>query len=102
MIFELPICDILRVLNLKRVAHKGQWNNFGDHWRVNETGLTDYLILNMHHLFDLKLVKNVLQVMGDKKRHRLLDYLNNNSFDFFIYVVIKACLEISFSKKLYI
>ena len=39
MIFELPICDILRVLNLKRVAHKGQWNNFGDHWRVNGTRL---------------------------------------------------------------
>ena len=62
----------------------------------------DYLILNMHHLFDLKLVKKVLQVMGDKKRHRLLDYLNNDSFDFFIYVVIKACLEIPFSKKLYL
>ena len=38
----------------------------------NRIVATDHLIFNAHHLFDLNLVKKVLQVIGGKKRHGLL------------------------------
>lgn len=63
----------------KRVAYEGQL--LSDVSTLRDTGgkqsridATDYLVFNVHDLFDLKLMKKKLKFMGGKKRHGLLDH----------------------------
>ena len=58
MIFELPVCYMLHVLNFKRVAHEDQSPPNGTILRVNGGGgskrnridTAGHLIFNVHHL----------------------------------------------------
>ena len=73
MIFELPIYDILLVLNLYLM---GQFSGSLEGKR-NRIDAADHLIFNVHHLHDLNLVKKMSRLWRQQvsRTPRLLDEL---------------------------